>query len=59
MKFGMLLSDLTRSMPHGFMITGNLILTEMRYFHIFHKVTFQTPTTIIFNKVIILYEGDV
>jgi hypothetical protein len=55
----MLLSDLAHSMAHDFRMTGNLILTEMRYFLIVHKITFQTPNTIIFYNVIILSEGDV
>ena len=56
----MLPSDLVHSVAHDFRITGKLFLTEMRYFLIFHKITFQTPTTtIIFYNVIILSEGDV
>jgi len=46
-------------MAHDFRITGKLILTEMLYFLIFHKITFQTPTTILLYNLIILSEGDV
>jgi hypothetical protein len=61
MKFVMLLSYLAHSMAYDFRITGNLILTEMRYFLIFPKITFQTPppNIIIICNVVILSEGDV
>jgi len=59
MKCVLLLSDLAHSVVHDFSITWKLILTEMRYFLIFHKITFQTPTTVIFYNMIVLPQGDI